>query len=215
MHGGVVDILQQGGVEVFTQVATDGEAGKGDTVFLYDGGRRGEERRSLNELGVDDDHQEFLALPDGHMNHRWSYLRAFHGLRTSVVRNQIDAIVTVDPEGFDNHPDHKISFLSALRVVQRLQHDTAGAPALWSLNPRHIGAESVKVESRRKLASVAWHGGSQYTPADLDYGHEHSVLRPYEPLFYTETYDLVIPRRAGNLAVRPFLQNVRQLSYTG
>jgi LmbE family N-acetylglucosaminyl deacetylase len=168
-------------------VATDGKASTVDLKgngFVESGRRREESYHGLEYLGVPRNQQLYLSLPDGELENHIPQLR--DAILEAMSSCAVNSLVTLGPDGYDDHPDHKASHNAALMSACELDPDKQ--PDIFALNSQHSGRHVAGGHTWKKLTAMAHHQ-SQF---DLDNPDFWQEFEPYAPLIcQQETYDLI------------------------
>ncbi len=175
------------GVTTYTCTMTDGtQSTKGDQSFVRSGQRRGECQASFNQIGVDEKHQVYLGLPDGHLHEPVFQDSIVLQLADLVRREQITAIVTPGSNGIDGHSDHQTVHTCSVRAAQQMAHEGYKL-SVWATNCQHVGKVVVPVNRKFKKRLAGVHV-SQFGSNPSDMGD----LKRYSTLVSSyESYDKI------------------------
>lgn len=145
-------------------------------------------------LGVAQENQTYLGLPDGKLNDPNYIALAVSSIRHLVTRQGITAILTLGKEGYCGHTDHIATHNAALLAQATLRSEGTGVE-IFAINNQGEGAIRIPVNRSRKLGALAFHG----TQMDLTRGVDGSVTvgpafagsfqKTHGPLLEFETYD--------------------------
>lgn len=203
--------LTHKGVLAHTLTATLGKTStinRTDDPFFVKSGRRAEEqRRSLIHLGIPQERQRQLDLPDGQLPAWGDKLSA--AIVGMVLDHDIKVLVTMDADGFDGHPDHIQVYNSAVDAITTLSQQHKREVGHLVLNNRNQGKIRLEADEHMqalKLGSMSLHT-SQFDvrpadvaphPGDLHIGgyyvgkefyEQFEAGAPYWRLIEAETYD--------------------------
>lgn len=163
-HPDDIETLLSGTVEnnTFACVATDGEASTvnhtNSTNYVIKGRRRTESQRGLERTGIAVDHQYYLNLPDGDLADTQQFAQLTTQLYHLLLSEHITRVVTLGPEGFDEHPDHIATHLAVIKAIERIQLEHPDAAfQIFALNAHGNGSHAVPVDTRRKLHAMCAH----------------------------------------------------------
>ena len=148
--------------------------------------RRQESERALGLLGIKATH---VGLPDGklHLDEHQAVL--VEHIVAKVRQENITAMATLGLNGYCGHDDHIAAHTAAVMAQQQLAAEDGSRVAILALNHEHQGALQIPVDPRQKLAALAMHV-SQFGPIG-EHGGTSLAYSRYQPLFHSETYDLM------------------------
>ncbi len=192
--------LESGGAAIAALVLTAGEdSTKGSEKFVRSGGRKEEARTGLGPqgLGLQDKLIRIGDLPDGQLDrHDPAVMDLITRFATKLG---LSHVVTLGPDGGDNHPDHRASHMATMRAV-------GNTVTVLALNAHGAGSHEVSGDPATKLAAVAHHasqwplvaiGPGKTTPEGWEEVSGFAIppshrddFAHYRRYLYSETYDV-------------------------